>query len=159
MPVGIVAYINGNTRFAVALTESDKKWGGIKDISCLTNYNSSTAITDMNGKNNTICLVNYSGNIGFPAAEYCNNYKPVTGGTGSNGWYLPAAGEFYAINSKYNAINNSLQKLSKTQISANYYWTSSEINNGTARTVRPSDGNLKFGQKTNSKRVRCILTF
>ena len=161
-PVGIVAYVNGSNGFAVSLTEVSKTWSsGYEDVSCLTNYSSSsTAMTDMNGKTNTMCLVNYSGSYSYPAAEYCNTFSAVSNGKGSSGWYLPAAGELYSMSFSYGAINLGLQKLSKTQISSSYYWSSSENNYGYdngAWVVRPSDGLMYNYLKSNSYRVRCVL--
>ena len=160
-PVGIVAYVNGSNGFAVSLTEVSKTWSsGYEDVSCLTNYSgSSTAMTDMNGKTNTMCLVNYSGSYSYPAAKYCNTFSAVSNGKGSSGWYLPAAGELKAMSYSYGAINLGLQKLSKTQISSNYYWSSSEYANlGGAWNVRPSDGYMGGSLTKNvSRPVRCVL--
>ena len=164
--VGVVAYVDGSTRFAVALEESSSTlyWStpSYENLSCLTDYgNSSSAQTDFNGATNTTCIVNYSSSNSYPAAEYCNNYKPVSSGTGSSGWYLPAAGELYVTSFSYGAINLGLQKLSKTQLSANYYWSSSEYSNNYAWRVRPSDGNMLGNRfsKSNYYRVRCVLAF
>ena len=158
-PVGIVAYVNGSTGFAVSLTEVSKTWSsGYEDVSCLTNYSSSsTAMTDMNGKTNTMCLVNYSGSYSYPAAKYCNTFSAVSNGKGSSGWYLPAAGELKAMSYSYGAINLGLQKLSKTQISSNYYWSSSEYTSNGAWAVWPSDGDVGGYFKHRSGRVRCVL--
>ena len=164
-PVGIVAYVNGSNGFAVSLTEVSKTWSsGYEDVSCLTNYNSSsTAMTDMNGKTNTMCLVNYSSSYSYPAAEYCNTFSAVSNGKGSSGWYLPAAGELYSMSFSYGAINLGLQKLSKTQISSSYYWSSSEGSYGNgynAWVVRPSDGGVDDGYHKSYRRpVRCVLAF
>ena len=60
----------------------------------------------------------------------------------------------------YGAINLGLQKLSKTQISSSYYWSSSEhffTNDYYAWVVSPSDGGLGSYSKYNSGRVRCVL--
>ncbi len=164
-PVGIVAYVAGSTRFAVALTETTAEWGGYgSNVSCLTDYGStSSAQTDFNGATNTQCLINDSQS--HPAAEYCNNYKPVSSGTGSSGWYLPAAGELYVTSFSYGAINLGLQKLSKTQLSSNYYWSSSEnyTYNYGAWVVNSFDGDMPSGSNTPTKnrsyRVRCVLAF
>ena len=163
-PVGIVAYVNGSNGFAVSLTEVSKQWAtGYEDVSCLTNFNSSsTAMMDMNGKTNTMCLVNYSSSYSYPAAEYCNTFSAVSNGKGSSGWYLPAAGELYSMSFSYDAINLGLQKLSKTKISSSYYWSSSESyggygSNGRAWVVVPSDGYLTSYGKINSFPVRCVL--
>ena len=117
-------------------------------------------MTDMNGKTNTMCLVNYSGSYSYPAAEYCNTFSAVSNGKGSSGWYLPAAGELYSMSYSYGAINLGLQKLSKTQISSSYYWSSSEGNGYSddyAWVVRPSDGSMYYGLKNDSYRVRCVI--
>ena len=161
-PIGVVAYVNGSTGFAVSLTEVSKTWSsGYEDVSCLTNYtSSSTAMTDMNGKTNTMCLVNYSKSSGnsYPAADYCSTFSAVSSGKGSSGWYLPAAGELYSMSFSYDAINSGLQKLSKTQISSSYYWSSSETSYNVAWFVSPSDGYLYYnGYKSNSLPVRCVL--
>ena len=160
--VGIVAYVAGSTRFAVALEETTAYFAtGYENVSCLTNYsNSSSAQTDFNGATNTSCMINYNGSYSYPAAEYCNNYKPVSSGKGSSGWYLPAAGELYVTSFSYGAINLGLQKLSKTQLQNAYYWSSSEDTNYTAWRVRPSDGGVNYSNKSGDDyRVRCVLAF
>ena len=163
--VGVVAYVDGSTRFAVALEESSSRLGwstpGYENLSCLTDYGSTAkAQTDFRGAANTQCIVNYSSSNNYPAAEYCNGYKPVSSGTGSSGWYLPAAGEIKAMSSNYSAINYTLQKLSETQLN-NFYWSSSEYHNYHAWYVRPSDGYMTYGYKYSSSntRVRCVLAF
>ena len=158
-PVGVVAYVEGSTRFAVALTETRAEWGGYdSNVSCLTDYSSISSVqTDFNGATNTQCLINDSQS--HPAAEYCNTYKPVSSGTGSSGWYLPAAGELYVTSFSYGAINLGLQKLSKTQLSNDWYWSSSEFSNYSAWRVRPSDGDMRDYLKRNSLRVRCVFAF
>ena len=157
--VGIVAYVAGSTRFAVALAETTAEWGGYgSNVSCLTDMDSSQAQSDFNGAANTQCLINDSQS--HPAAEYCNTYKPVSSGTGSNGWYLPAGGELDVMSFSYGAINLGFQKLSKTQLSSNYYWSSSELNANNVWVVRPSDGAMGHSGKANfSNRVRCVLAF
>ena len=160
-PVGIVAYVNGSTGFAVALTESNQTWGGYGyNVSCLGDMDSGAASADMNGRVNTQCLVSDSQT--HPAANYCNTFSAVSSGKGSSGWYLPAAGELYSMSFSYGAINLGLQKLSKTQISSSYYWSSSENGSYDNRAwgVSPSDGYMSSSSlKTSSDPVRCVLAF
>ena len=160
-PVGIVAYVNGSTGFAVALTESNQTWGGYGyNVPCLGDMDSGAASADMNGRVNTQCLVSDSQT--HPAANYCNTFSAVSSGKGSSGWYLPAAGELKAMSYSYGAINLGLQKLSKTQISSSYYWSSSELDSyyaNDAWVVRPSDGGVNYYGKSDSTRVRCVLAF
>ena len=162
-PVGIVAYIDGGNIFAISLTEVLKTWSsGYEDVSCLTDCVSlSDAKSDMNGKSHTQCLVNYNGRHNYPAAEYCNTFSPVSSGSGSNGWYLPAIGELYTISFNYNTINLSLKKLSKTQISSDFYWSSSKSDysdgDNYAWRIRLSDSALGSTAKKNSRSIRCVI--
>ena len=159
-PVGVVAYVEGFARFMVALEEqSSLNWGRGYDLSGITNYDSSdAAITDISGFGNTSCIMNESGD--YQAAKYCNEYKPVSSGTGSFGWYLPAAGELYVMKNTFAVVSYALQKLGKTAISSgDVYWSSSEANGSNAWTVRPSDGNTLNYTKTSTHRVRCVLAF
>ena len=160
-PVGIVAYVNGSTGFAVALTESNQTWGGYGyNVSCLGDMDSGAASADMNGRVNTQCLVSDSQT--HPAAEYCSTFSAVSNGKGSSGWYLPAAGELYSMSFSYDAINSGLQKLSKTQIPrSTYYWSSSENSYGEAWLVRPSDGDVyyHYDSETYSRPVRRVIAF
>ena len=164
-PVGVVAYIEGTTRLAVALEDKIVYFStGYEDVSCLTNYSdSSLAQTDFNGAANTQCIINYSSSYSYPAAEYCNTYKPVSSGTGSNGWYLPAAGELYAIKDDFGAINAGLQKLSKTQLRSTYHWSSSEFDNSYAWYVILPIGSMEAYNKDDyyyrNAFVRCFLAF
>ena len=60
----------------------------------------------------------------------------------------------------YGAINLGLQKLSKTQLSSNWYWSSSEDNYNYAWLVRLPDGAMyNDGKSINYVRVRCVLAF
>ena len=158
--VGVVAYVDGSTRFAVALEETETEWGGDGyDVSCLTNMSKPQAQSDFNGAANTQCLINDSQS--HPAAEYCNTYKPVSSGTGSNGWYLPAGGELHVMSFSYGAINLGLQKLSKTQLGDALYWSSSEANYYEyVWSAFLFDGTIYNDNfKDYSYSVRCILTF
>ena len=163
--VGVVAYVDETRRFAVALEESSSTllWStpSYEDLSCLTNYRGpAEAQTDFRGATNTSCIINYSSSNSYPAAEYCNTYKPVSSGTGSSGWYLPALGELYVMNFSYGAINLGLQKLSKTQLQNAYYWSSSERNSSIVWRVSPSDGDMTSSYKSEGYgRGRCALAF
>ena len=160
-PVGIVAYVNGSTGFAISLRETSRVWGGNSyNVPCLGDMDSNAASTDMNGKTNTMCLLK-SMNV-YPAAEYCNTYSAVSSGKGSDGWYLPAAGELMAMSYNYSAIYGTLSKLSQTQISSSYYWSSSESSktvnyNNLAWAVMLYNGNMLSISKNNSYHIRCIL--
>ena len=157
--VGIVAYVDENRRFAVALEETTLAWGGFNYIvPCLTNYVSNSAQSDFNGASNTQCLINDYYN--HPAAVYCNEYKAISSGFGSSGWYLPAAGELYVTSFNYWAINLGLQKLSKEKLDSNFYWSSTGVySEYTAWCVKPSDSTIDTCSKDKKGSVRCVLAF
>ncbi len=177
-PVGVVAYVAGSTRLAVALEEvQNLRWCSpsstdCSDISCLANYldpresggspEYDEAISDFSGPENTQCIIHTTGD--FPAAEYCNSYKPVSKGIGSSGWYLPAVGEWNGMLFYIDNINQSLQKLSRTVLGEeNEYWTSSEGFPATKAWV--ALGSTKYTNwvslsgKSFPYIVRCFITF
>ncbi len=171
-PVGIVAYIEGSTRLAIALEETELSWAtGREDVSCLSNIyvDAETAQTDFNGASNTQCLVNYNGKYDHPAATYCNSYKPVSNGVGSDGWYLPAAGELYAISFNYEEIKRRISRLSSTELSTYSYFTSTEeIPNvswsapGVWTVVLQEqrlDKDYSGNPTVTPRNVRCVLAF
>ena len=89
------------------------------------------------------------------AMSYCNNYQ-----IGGSGWYLPTKDDWSLLRFNYSTINASLQKLGKTALSANYYWSSSEYTgNYGAWSVRPSDGYMYDGSRDSAGSVRCVLAF
>ena len=171
-PVGVVAYNDGKYRLAISLQGTDARWawngsdGKEVDISCLPNIEDKTdALNDMDGKNNTECIISSNTGYKHPAAEYCNSYKPVSSGTGASGWYLPAAGELYNILHSRNAVNIGLQKVG-TEIPSNYdddYWSSTEqkpFQEGSVWTVSVKSFDMDDGYlKSNSFRTRCVLAF
>ena len=162
-PIGVVAYVSGSIRVAVALTESNQTWGD-GFVSCLGEMNEGAASADIKGRINTQCLVSDSKT--YPAAEYCHTYSAVLDGTGSSGWYLPAAGELKALADNYNTINYSLQKLSKPQLRPREYWSSSM---GYSPSLATKYGGWTFDPYSNeflnlrptwsSELVRCFLAF
>ena len=162
IPIGVVAYMNGSKRFAVALEESSYFWsnpGYYDDITCLANLtNQTTARADLNGTTNTSCIANYAGRLAHPAATYCKEYQPVSSGKGSSGWYLPAVGEVVAMNSNLNTINITLTKLLATPFTKNgTYWSSSEYSEKYAwRFINSSSGTE---DKNTLNLVRCVLAF
>lgn len=159
-PIGVVAYVDGVMRTIVALEEnSGLAWSDEQtDVSCLPNYgNTESAAEDIYGMANSYCLSSQSGS--YPAAKYCNDYKAVSDGKGSSGWYLPATGEIKAMSQNYSAINYTLQKLSGSAQLGNGFWSSSESHNSSAYVVNPSDGGIASIDKNTRGRVRCFLTF
>ena len=165
-PVGIVVNVSGSNGFAVALEESSSglEWStpSSENLSCLIDERSEDAQMDFRGADNTSCIINYNSSNRYPAAEYCNEYKAVSSGLGSSGWYLPGAGELYAISSNREAIDLGLQMLAKKQFRGGYYWSSSESSfhpDSSAWTVLLGSNDLLNFPKSNTFMVRCVLAF
>ena len=160
-PIGVVAYVNGSTGFAISLRETSRVWGGYRyNVPCLADMDSNAATTDMNGKTNTLCLLK-SMNV-YPAANYCDTYSAVSSGKDPNDWYLPSAGELMAISNNYSQINSTLSKLSQTQISSSYYWSSSESNDAQSNqawAVSLLKGIISSSDRDNNQPVRCQPPF
>ncbi len=152
-PIGVVAYVDGVMKAIIALEEnSGLAWSDEKiNVSCLSE-------SDMNGMANSYCLNSQSGS--YPAAEYCNSYKPVSSGKGSSGWYLPGSSELMKIDGNYSDINYTLQKLSgSTQLSRDIYWSSSQDDANQAWRVTIPSNSAMSHDKDIKHRVRCFLTF
>lgn len=170
-PVGIVGYITNGGKHGgvIALEEKSLAWSNVfYNVPCLPDLSYELVLDNMNGLFNTQCIMSQT-NDTYPAAKYCNSYKPVSSGKGSTGWYLPAAGELRSLSYNYEVINLGLSRLSRTNLSPEYYWSSSEYSTNAYRNawyVNSFDSNMAWGQitssstnKTSSFRVRCFLAF
>ncbi len=160
-PIGVVAYLNGANGLIIALEEktNNTAWGGEgHNVTCLTDYNDNANL-DKNGRANTLCLSS-SDSQSHPAAIYCHNFKASTTGIGSNGWYLPAAGELAPILLNINTINATLTKLNKTKINDMWYKSSTEYNENYTWLVRISNiMNYAYGKNGTYYSVRCVTNF
>ena len=165
-PIGVVAYINGDTRLAVNLVNKSFVWGGTgTDIPGLTNIiSTSTAQNDFSGKSNTSTIVSTLGDTSDYAAGYCYNY--TTTGTSKGDWYLPAMGELYAlvvINGNITALNAGLVAAGGSKLltrdSFDRYWSSSEFSSDGAWYGYKSDSYVGLHIKDYNDYVRCVLAF
>ncbi len=162
-PIGVVSYVNGDTRLAINLAHTEMEWSSDDvDISGITNYRSvAAAKNDFSGKANTAAWISYYGSsVTDYAPGYCYNY--TTPGTSKGQWYLPAAGELYAsIETNYSAVNNGIKAAGGTQLTSEYYyfWSSSEYNSGRAWNVYSDTGLVDWDHKVNYGYVRCVLAF
>jgi len=140
-PIGVVVKDN---ELIAALTMPDIPWGEYNvDISGLTNItSSSTAKSDMNGKNKTAIIVAAHIEAGLTssdsAAMYCNEHSTAV--TNAGDWYLPAAGELYNyLYMNYTTIKVIFNSLGIT-LSTDYFWSSSESGSSFVWLVQPSTG-------------------
>jgi len=107
------------------------------DITGIPNYSDPTsALFDYDGSGNTYLIVTETGFVQNPnasfalttgncAAKFCYEYLRVTGKPAI--WFLPAMGQLRTLDNALSIINPILLKLGKTQITANWYWSSDEF--------------------------------
>ncbi len=164
-PVGIIAVVNNNSYFIISLEETQTTWGPEGyNVPCLTDYlgngyNPSDLPTnpadDFEGEAGTKCILSESAT--YPAAEWCNSFSASDSGIGSSGWYLPAAGELYAISENISAINSTLNKLGRPEIPHKYHWSTTETSNARTWKCNPTTGSLGSEARSNILNVRCLL--
>ena len=129
------------------------------------------AMADFNGKNNSNVILGirgvknyhtwtpvYNTAAHYPAVSCCDMF--YTEGTAQGQWYLPAAGEWGYIMSKWNVIKKSITLLNKVygniaaQLTDNTsYWTSSQHNAKNNRYVHTDNG-MGHTTKTTSMKIK-----
>ena len=161
-PIGVV--IKNDSLVISEMSFSTQRWAGSDtiDVAEVTNYTScADAITDYNGKANTLAIVAaYLGDTtSNNAAIYCNSYS--TAGTNVGDWYLPAAGEVYNyIVPNSQAIWNTTGYLD-WEFTSNYFWSSSEksASNAWAMTGGQSVASNCNGNHSKYKNVAVVFCF
>lgn len=138
-----------------------------------TTVSANNAMSNFAGQNNTNIILgvrgvkNYESWIPtatttntYPAASCCDMY--LTKGTVQGQWYLPAAGEWGYITSKWDIIQNSLDRIISNYGNAMLladnasYWTSSEHSGKNTRYVHTNNG-MGHMTKTSGARVRAMM--
>ncbi len=106
----------------------------INNLTYITDTTS--ALADYNGMNNTSAIVAYYGsNASNVAGVYCYNYAPANFSTSINNWYLPAQAEVNDFLYKnWEKLALSLEKLNKSLPNV-YVWSSTVHSAHTAWTV------------------------
>ncbi|PKO97084.1 MAG: hypothetical protein CVU12_02105 [Bacteroidetes bacterium HGW-Bacteroidetes-7] len=146
---------------AMALSDGFKSFGGSgTDILGLTNYTTSdNALNDIDGKGNTLLIVNSLGNGTDHAAGYCANF--TTAGTSVGDWHLGALGEFKMIVDNRATVNTSLTTVGGTLIvnvgTIRNYGSSTEYGGNHNWTYISSFGAYYEDAKTINKYIRPII--
>lgn len=150
-----VAVINDNCRFAITKGEkpqiawSDALYG--TDVSGLTNYSdSSQALTDFNGENNTAVIraAASSEDSSNNAAHYCYNQTVSISGRGTVHGYLPASGELRAAYNNKSSVDSAMSLIGGTAMPIDYrLWLSTEYSSLSAWSLFWDDGDLSMANK------------
>ena len=162
-----VVVVEGGKILVVAPTESSMTWssaavsgGGV------TTSDRVTALNDWAGKQNTAAQITHaecSSNAYAPG--YCANYSRVNAnskGLTAGKWWLPSLGEIMMIYANMTKINYALSLISgATQLSENWYWTSTEYSAPYAWFLGLGDGNANYGiaKASGTGRVRPVSAF
>ena len=117
------------------------------------------ALSDFNGKDNTIVITAASSN----AKDMCavlNTFNAATDGSnaGKNDWYVPACGQLALMHLNKTEINAALTKIGGTKL-YDCYWSSSEKSSNWAWCVDLYDGHVYTGYKSNDSKVRFVRDF
>jgi len=162
-PAGIVFWVDpSDSRHGKAVSLTENSAIGWSDTS---NNNTATGATDQNnGRVNMRTIYNRTtGFASYPAFAWVHAMNPAgtdySDASATGIWYLPALNELTALYGALVAVNTGLTAAKGTSLSAQTYWSSSEINTGFAYTVRFNNGApFQFG-KASTVRVRGVLAF
>ena len=158
-PIGIVVKDNElvmsrNRNTVMPWSNNYTNVSGITDTKDL-----SVAITDFNGKTNTLAMLDVFTNdtVDDNTAVYCNSY--TTEGTNAGDWYLPAAGELYSyVYGNYSKLLDTWKNKLAWNTSFSYdFWSSSEKSANDAWVVRSSNGYMINYYKNYNYSVSCFL--
>ncbi len=168
-----VVVVEGGKILVVAPTESTSKltWSSAAiSGGGTTTSDRVTAMNDWNGKASTAKIVAASTtsavtNTAQYAPGYCNLYSRANAngyGLTAGKWWLPSLGEMFMIYANMTKINYALSLISgATQLSEDWYWTSTEGSATTAWLLYLSDGYTN-GWNTKASftgRVRAVSAF
>lgn len=99
----------------------------------------------------------------YPAFNWVSSYAATNSLTGdyASGWYLPSGVELHVMYDSKDTVNAALEKAGGTQISSDYYWSSSQysLSSDSAWCVLFDDGFLSCDSKSSTKSVCAIRGF
>ena len=154
--LGIIFYVDrsGQHGWAVNLTEkSNLVWSSQpSDIDGIPERHTlREAISDFDGYRNTQYIRAAGTGADYPAAWNVDF---------DNGWYLPAAGQLYALYAQIPVINHSLQTIqgSAAVLISRTYWSSSEFDEQNAFQLNNTGGFSSY-TKINPLNIRSVRSF
>ena len=118
----VMSTYSGSTSY----TGSGQSWITTSYISGLTNHSASSALNDMNGKNNTALIKAHGTKTGYYylPIDYALSYS--SGSIGKGSWFIPSGGQAKLIGQNKSAINQGLSAAGYSSMSnSDQYWTSS----------------------------------
>ena len=163
-----VVVVEGGKVLVVAPTESTTTllWSSA-DVSGggTTTIDRVTAMNDWNGKSSTAAQITHSEASGTGYAPgFCHAYSRVNAngqGLTAGKWWLPSVGEMMMIYANMKKINYALSLIAgATQLSEDWYWTSTECSASNAWFLHLSDGGMyTYAKAAGRFRVRPVSAF
>jgi hypothetical protein len=152
---GIIFYTDGNGGGLVCALNDQAfgaEWGCLgTDI---TSGNGADGTIVGTGDANTEAIVSDCLTAGI-AARLCDDYDD---GTYAD-WFLPSRDELDYLYQNKDVVNNTLNNIGGTMISAVSYWSSSEYDANSAWEIGMHNGAQGFAGKSTSCRVRAVREF
>jgi hypothetical protein len=122
-----------------------------------------TAQSDWNGYNNTLAIISHAGQGNTYAAGLCSIYTNADYSTGIyNDWYLPAIDELNKLLHARYEVNKTLDDDGNPETTAlvkDFYWSSTEYNNGGALYFSFYNGIQDGFNKHDTYLVRAVRAF
>lgn len=148
-----VAIVEGDKILVVAPTETSLKWSSTAvNGGGTTTSDRLTALSDWDGKNNTISQINHSECSGENYAPgFCSKYSRVNSngqGLTAGKWWLPSLGELMMIYTNMTKINYVLSLINSAKLlTEGAYWSSTEYNASVAWGLTLNHGNVYYNSK------------
>lgn len=155
--VGIVIeVISGTATKIVSLTGTSTYWS--------TEYVYTNATSETNGIANQTAIQSITNwKSKYPAFKWCDDY---TDESDNSNWYLPAKNELNQIYIVKDTVNTAIKKIiagggTATNLSTDWFWSSSQSNTGYAWDQSFSDGSqyYDYPSKYNPLSVRAVRAF
>ena len=137
----------------------------VSSYNCMSDFggetNSNAVLSTRGNKNYTSWKPTYNTGSDYPAVSCCDIF--FTEGTTQGDWYLPSAGEWGYVMSKWDSIQEAFEVLNTTHNNTfkalednSSYWTSTEHNSANVRYVHTNNG-MGHMAKTTTGKVRAFL--
>ena len=161
-----VVVVEGGKMLVVAPTETALTWSSAAvSGGGTTTTDRLTAMNDWAGKANTTAQATHAEcNTSSYAPGYCNLYSRTNAngyGLTAGKWWLPSLGEMLMIYANMTKINYALSLITgATQLSENWYWTSTERGATIAWVLYLDDGLVgDYAKASYTLRVRAVSAF
>ncbi len=159
---GIVFWVDETGEHGLVCTKSDLNGGsGIRWYAGTNTYTMAKGDGPYSGELNTALIIasQSNGDGDTYAARICNELQITEGGKTYGDWYLPSKEELNLMYQNKTIIDATATANGGVAFATNYYWSSTEYNNGYAWRQYFSNGFQYFGNKFVTFRVRAVRAF